>query len=79
MKKLAENLAEKLSGDISEDEMKAILTDHDQQVSALEGALASEKEKQMASLREKLRRRREEKEAALLNRQKEEVIMSCDV
>ena len=74
MKKLAETLADKLSaGDLSEDEMKAIMDDHDRQAAQLEGVLAAEKEKQMAALREKLRRRREEREAALLRKQKEEV------
>lgn len=73
MKKLAEKLADKLSGDLSEDEMRAVMEDHARQVVQLEGMLASEKEKQMAALREKLKRRREEKEAALLRKQKEEV------
>ena len=74
MKKLAETLADKLSaGDLSEDEMKTIMDDHDRQVAQLEGVLAAEKDRQMAALREKLRRRREEKEAALLRKQKEEV------
>ena len=73
MTKLAEKLADKLSGDLSEDEMKAIMGDHDRQVAQLEGVLAAEKDKQLAALREKLRRRREEKEAAHLRKQKEEV------
>lgn len=73
MTKLAEKLADKLSGDLSEDEMKAIMGDHDRQMAQLEGVLAAEKDKQLAALREKLRRRREEKEAALLRKQKEEV------
>ena len=73
MKKLAEKLAEKMSGDLSEDEMRAVMEDHERQVAQLEGVLASEKEKQMAALREKLKRRREEKETALLRKQKEEV------
>lgn len=73
MKKLAEKLADKLSGDLSDDEMRAVMEDHARQVVQLEGMLASEKEKQMAALREKLKRRREEKEAALLRKQKEEV------
>ena len=73
MKRLAENLADKLSGDLSEDEMRAVMEDHERQVAQLEGLLASEKEKQMAALRDKLRRRREEKEAAMLRKQKEEV------
>ena len=73
MKKLAESLADKLSGDLSEEQMKAVMEDHERQVAQLEGMLASEKEKQMAALRDKLRRRREEREAALLRKQKEEV------
>lgn len=76
MKKLAEKLAEKMSGDLSEDEMRAVMEDHERQVAQLEGVLASEKEKQMAALREKLKRRREEKEAALLRKQKEEAVHS---
>ena len=60
MTKLAEKLADKLSGDLSEDEMKAIMDDHDRQVAQLEGVLAAEKDKQLAALREKLRRRRED-------------------
>lgn len=75
MKGLAEKLADKLSaGNLSEDEMKAIMDDHDRQVAQLEGMLADEKERQMAALRDKLRRRREEKEAALLRKQKQEVL-----
>ena len=73
MKRLAENLADKLSGDLSEEEMRAVMEDHERQVAQLEGLLASEKEKQMAALRDKLRRRREEKEAAMSRKQKEEV------
>lgn len=73
MKRFAENLADKLSGDLSEDEMRAVMEDHERQVAQLEGLLASEKEKQMAAMREKLKRRREEKEAAMLRKQKEEV------
>lgn len=73
MKKLAEKLADKLSGDLSEDEMKAIMDDHDRQVAQLEGVLAADQDKQMAALRDKLRRRREEREAAMLRKQKEEV------
>lgn len=73
MKRLAENLADKLSGDLSQDEIKAAMDDHERQVAELEGLLASEKERQMAALRDKLRRRREEKEAAMLRKQKEEV------
>ena len=73
MKRLAENLADKLSGDLSEDEMRAVMEDHERQVAQLEDLLASEKEKQMAAMREKLKRRREEKEAAMLRKQKEEV------
>ena len=70
---MAESLADKLSGDLSEEQMKAVMEDHERQVAQLEGMLASEKEKQMAALRDKLRRRREEREAALLRKQKEEV------
>ena len=73
MTRLAENLADKLTGDVSEDKMRAVMEDHERQVAQLEGLLASEKEKQMAALRDKLRRRREEKEAAMLRKQKEEV------
>lgn len=73
MKELSEKLANKLSGDLSEDEMKAIMDDHEREVSNLENALDAEKEKQLASLRDKLKKRREEKEAALLRKQKEEV------
>lgn len=74
MRELAEKLANKLSGDLSEDEMKAIMDDHEREVVNLENALDAEKEKQLASLREKMRKRREEREAALLRKQKEEVI-----
>ena len=73
MKRLAENLADKLSGDLSEEKMREVMDDHERQVAQLEGLLASEKEKQMAALRDKLRKRREEKEAAMLRKQKEEV------
>lgn len=77
MKKLAEKLANRLAaGDLSEDEMKAIMDDHEKEVANLENALDAEKEKQMANLRDKLRKRREEKEAALLRKQKEEVMIS---
>lgn len=74
MRQLAEKLANRLAaGDLSEEEMNAIMADHDREVSQLSNVLADEKEKQMADLREKLRRRREEKEAALLRKQQEEV------
>ena len=76
MKELAEKLANRLTGDLSEDEMKAIMDDHERQVANLENSLDSEKEKQLANLRDKLRKRREEKEAALLRKQKEEVKFS---
>lgn len=78
MKELAEKLASRLTGDLSEDEMKAIMEDHEREVANLENALDSEKERQLASLRDKLRKRREEKEAALLRKQKDEVsIKTC--
>lgn len=73
IKALAGKLADKLSaGDLTEDEMKAIMEDHHRQLSNLEGVLEAEKDRQAAALREKLRRRREEKEAELLRKQKEE-------
>ena len=72
--RLAETLATRLAaGDLTEVEMNAIMADHDREVSELNSILAGEKEKQMADLRDKLRRRREEKEAALLRKQQEEV------
>ena len=74
MTRLAEKLASRLAaGDLTEEEMEAIIADHEREVSQLSNILSDEKEKQKAHLREKLRRRREDKEAALLRKQKEEV------
>ena len=75
---LAERLANRLSDpNLTEDQMKAILEDHERDVSQMEDRLAAEKDKHMAELREKLRRRREEREVALLRKQKEEVSTWC--
>ena len=74
MKMLAERLANKLADpNLSEEQMKAIFDDHERDVALKENMLAVEKNKQMAEMRDKLRRRREEREAALLRKQKEEV------
>ena len=75
---LAERLANRLADpNLTEDQMKAILEDHERDVSQMEDRLAAEKDKHMAELREKLRRRREEREAALLRKLKEEVSTWC--
>lgn len=71
---LAERLANKLADpNLSEEQMKAIFDEHERDVAQKEDRLAAEKNKQMAEMRDKLRRRREEREAALLRKQKEEV------
>ena len=73
MQDMAMKLADKLSGCTTEEEMKEIMKDHDQELRRLENALSAEKEQQLESLKEKLRKRREEREAALLQKQKLEV------
>ena len=71
---LAERLASRLADpNLDEEQMKAILDDHEHDVALMEGRLAADKDKQLAEIRDKLRRRREEKQAALLKKQKEEV------
>ena len=72
----AEELAEKLSGCTSEDEMKAIMNAHDEELRRLEHNLAAEKEQQMKNLKERLQRKRQEREAALRKKQMKEVL-SC--
>jgi hypothetical protein len=69
----AEDLADKLSGCASEDEMRAIMNAHDEELRRLEHNLAAEKEQRMNNLKERLRKKREEREAALLMKQKKEV------
>lgn len=67
------DLADKLSACTSEDEMRAIMNAHDEELRRLEQNLAAEKEQQMNNLKERLRKKREEREAALLKKQKKEV------
>ena len=71
---MAERLASRLADpNLDEEQMKAILDDHEHDVALMEGRLAADKDKQLAEIRDKLCRRREEKQAALLKKQKEEV------
>ena len=69
----AEDLADKLIGCTSEEEMKAIMNAHNEELRQLECNLATEKEQNMNNLMARLQKKREEREAALLKKQKKEV------
>ena len=63
----------KLSGDLSEAELKAILSQHEKDLQAALDKHNSAKEKQLADLRHKLEERRRKRERELRDKQKKEV------
>ena len=65
MKKGGEELAEQLTGDLSEDEMKRIIDNHNAKLKELEGKFDDQKDRQQAELMEKLAQRRLKREMAL--------------
>lgn len=69
----AEDLAVKLSGCANEDEMRAIMNAHDEELRRIENNMVTEKEQYMNNLKERLQKKREEREAALLENQRKEV------
>lgn len=69
----AEELADKLSGCTNEEEVRAIMNEHDEELRRLEHTLAAEKEQHLNNLKERLRKKREEREEALLKKQRKEV------
>ncbi len=74
MKRAAERLAEDLSGDLSEDEIKRVIDLHNKELDRLGNKYDAQKDRQNAELMEKLAKRRAMKEAAL--REKHEQIVS---
>ena len=75
MKEAGEELAEQLTGDLSEDEMKRIIDAHNAKVKEMEERYDDEKDRQQAELMEKLAQRRLKREMALRNEHSK--IVSC--
>lgn len=67
MKEAGEELAEQLTGDLSESEMKRIIDAHNVKVKEMEERYDNEKDRQQAELMEKLAQRRLKREMALRN------------
>lgn len=65
MKKAAEELAEKLSGELSEDEIQRVIASHNSKLKDMEDKLDMQKDRQQADLMEKLAQRRRNRELAL--------------
>ena len=65
MKEAGVELAEQLSGDLSEDEMKRVIDAHNAKLKEMEDKFDSQKDRQQAELMEKLAQRRLKKEMAL--------------
>ena len=65
MGKAAEDLAEKLSGDLSDSEIAAVIAAHNKELRELESKFDTQKDRQQAELMEKLAQRRLKKEMAL--------------
>ena len=75
MKEAGEELAEQLTGDLSESEMKRIIDAHNVKVKEMEERYDNEKDRQQAELMEKLAQRRLKREMALRNEHSK--IVSC--
>ena len=65
MKEAGEELAEQLTGDLSEDEMKRIIDAHTARLKEMEDRFDDQKSRQQAELMEKLAQRRLKREMAL--------------
>ena len=65
MKKSAEELSDKLSGDLTEDEIKSIIAAHNKKLGELGDQFDAQKNRQQAELMEKLAQRRLRREQAL--------------
>ena len=65
MKKSAEELSDKLSGDLTEDEIKNIIAAHNKKLGELGDQFDAQKNRQQAELMEKLAQRRMRREQAL--------------